>query len=321
VLSDKSEEYLSIVQDLSHVKPTFGKLRIYISTMALRNNEDLALNDNKTSFYIEFPLKAEESGNLAEFWGIRYLKNLKQLDLQNRLSKWAELAVDSLHAKTPPTTESITVIFSPKMVWDALSKTIGHHSTGAALYDGISKFKKGANVAADKFSLIDNGLMEDGLFVGNWDGEGNPQKVTSLIKDGIFQNFLYDQKYASLEKSKSTGNGFRGLDGDILNLITNLEIVPGSESLEELIESVKYGLFIEEFSWLNPSEVTGSFGSEIRNGYLIENGKKTSSIKGGNLSGNAFEMIKSIEGISKEQVVQSKYKFPYLKFSKLILSA
>ncbi|NVM55942.1 MAG: TldD/PmbA family protein [Candidatus Helarchaeota archaeon] len=321
VLSDKSEEYLSIVQDLSQVKPTFGKLRIYISTMILRNSKELSLDDRKSSFYLEFPLKAEESDKLAEFWGIRYLKNSNQLDLQNRLSKWAELTVDSLHAKTPPTTKSITVIFSPKMVWDALSKTVGHHATGVALYDGISKFERGANIAIDKFSLTDNGLMEDGLFVANWDGEGNPQKTTPIIQNGIFQNFLYDQKYASLEKSKSTGNGLRSLDGNILNLITNLEIAPGSESLEELIEPVKYGLFIEEFSWLNPSAVTGDFGSEIRNGYLIENGKKTSAIKGGNLSGNTFEMIRAIDGISKEQIIQSKYKFPYLKFSKLILSS
>ena len=127
--------------------------------------------------------------------------------------------------------------------------------------------------------------------------------------------------YATLEKSKSTGNGLRSLDGTISNSITNLEIIPGSESLEELIQSVKYGVIIEQFSWLNPSSVTGDFGAEIRNGYLIENGEKTSAIKGGNLSGNAFEMIKNIEGISKERVIQSKYKFPSLKFTELILSS
>lgn len=321
VLSDTSEEYLSIIQDLSRVKPTFGKLRIYVSTRALRNSEELALHDMKSSFYLEFPLKAEESGKLAEYWGFGYFKNSNQLDLRNRLSKWAELAVDSLHTITPPTAKSITVIFSPKMLWDALSTTAGYHSTGAALYDGISKFEPGAEVALDDFSLIDDGLMEEGLFVGNWDGEGNPQKTTPFIKNGIFQGFLFDQKYAALEKSTSTGNGLRSLDGNIINGTTNLEIPPGSESLEELIESIKYGLFIEEFSWLNPSSVTGDFGSEIRNGYLIENGKKTSAIKGGNLSGNAFELIKAIEGISKEQVIQSKHKFPFVKFSGLIFSA
>ena len=321
VLADKSEELISIVSDLKKVKPTFGKFREYISTRALRNYEGLSLNDQKSSFYLEFPLKAEEQDKLAEFWGITYLKNSTQLDLSNRLSKWAELTVDSLHAKTPVTDKSIIAIFSPKMVWDALSKTVGHHATGAALYEGISKFERGTIIAADEFTLTDNGLLEDGLFVANWDGEGNPQKTTPIISKGVFQNFLFDQKYAALEKSESTGNGLRNLDGTISNLITNLEIKSGSESLEELIESVNYGIIIEEFSWLNPSDVTGDFGAEIRNGYLIESGRKTSAIKGGNLSGNAFAMIRKIEGISKEQRVESKYKFPYIKFSDLILSA
>ncbi|MHA1651982.1 MAG: TldD/PmbA family protein [Candidatus Helarchaeota archaeon] len=321
VLTDTSEEYLRLVQDFKRVEPTFGKLRIYISARVLRNSEELALDDQKTTFYIEFPLKAEESGKLAEFWGIRYLKNSNQLDLENRLSKWAKLTIDSLHARPPPAAKSISAIFSPKMVWDALSKTVGHHATGVALYEGISRFEKGARVAVDHFSLIDDGLMEDGLFVANWDGEGNPQETTPIIKNGIFENFLYDQQYAALEESKSTGNGLRSLDGDIINSITNLEIRPGSYSLDELVESTKHGVFIEEFSWLNPSGVTGDFGAEIRNGYLIENGKITAAIKGGNLSGNAFEMIKTIEGISKKQLVESKYKFPHIKFSGLILSS
>ncbi len=321
VLADKAEEYLRVVSDLKDVQPTFGKLRLYISERVLRNSEDLSLNDQKSSFYIEFPLKAEESGKLAEYWGLRYLKNTNQLDLKNRLSKWAELTVDTLRANPPPPIKSLSVILSPKMVWDALSKTVGYHSTGVALYEGISKFEKGTKIAVDEFSLVDDGLMENGIFVANWDGEGNPQQTSSVIKNGIFENFLYDQLYASLEASKSTGNGLRSLDGDITNSITNLTIAPGSYSLEELIETTKQGILIEEFSWLNPSGVTGNFGSEIRNGYRIENGKKTTPIKGGNLSGNAFEMIQAIEGISKDQIVESKYKFPYIKFSGLMLSS
>ncbi|MHA1130007.1 MAG: metallopeptidase TldD-related protein, partial [Candidatus Helarchaeota archaeon] len=206
-------------------------------------------------------------------------------------------------------------------VWDALSKTIGHHSTGVALYEGISRFKEEEKVADTTFTLIDNGLMEDGIFVANWDGEGNPQQATMVIQKGIFQNFLYDQLYATLKKRSSTGNGLRSLDGDIINSITNLEIAPGSQSLDELIEATKFGVFIEEFSWLNPSSVTGDFGAEIRNGYLIENGKISTPIKGGNLSGNAFEMIQAIEGITKDRLVEGKYKFPHIKFADLILSS
>ncbi|NVM29148.1 MAG: TldD/PmbA family protein [Candidatus Helarchaeota archaeon] len=321
VLQEKTEILQNVVQDLKQVQPTFGKLRIYISSKALRNSEDLSLTGSRTSLYLEYPLKAEAAGKLAEFWGRCDVKNSNQLDLQNRLSHWAGIATASLHTKVPPATKSITVIFPPNVLRDAFFNTLGSHSTGRLLSEGISKFKKGEKVAIDEFTLIDNGLMAGGIAVANWDGEGNPQRVNQIIKDGIFENFLFDQKYAALKKTKSTGNGLRTADGTISNSFTNLEINAGSESLDELIESVKYGVMIEEFSWLNPSAVTGDFGSEIRNGYLIENGKKKYSIKGGNLSGNAFEMIKAIEGASKQRVIEENYKFPYLKLSGLILSS
>jgi len=321
VLSEKSEELTSIVQDLTQIKPTFGKLRFYISTYVLRNSEMLDLNDCKTSAYLEYPLKAEETGILAEFWGRTEVKNLNQLDLQNRLSKWAEIAVDSLHTKIPPPAKSITAIFPPKIANDAFSTTLGYHSTGVALSDGISKFERGETVSIEGFSLQDNGIMPDGIAVANWDGEGNPRRITPLIEQGVFLNHLFDQKYAKLEKTESTGNGLRTSTGNIVNSITNLEIPAGTESVDELIASVEFGVLIEEFSWLNPSEVTGDFGAEIRNGYLIAHGEKTTPIKGGNLSGNTFEMIKAIEGISRERITEENYKFPYLKFSGLILSA
>ncbi|HUX99419.1 MAG TPA: metallopeptidase TldD-related protein [Candidatus Deferrimicrobium sp.] len=321
VLNEKSEELLNVVSDLKQVKPTFGKLRIYVSKNGLRNSEELSLESKKTSFYLEFPLKAEYSGKLAEFWGITSVKNSIQLDFQNRLSKWAEIALDSLTLEVPKSAKAITAIFPPKIVRNALAKTIGYHSTGHAFHEKLSRFKKGAKVAKESFSLIDNGIMKDGIAVANWDGEGNPQRANSLINKGAFNEFLFDEKYAALEKVKSTGNGIRTEDGTILNSITNLEINAGSESLEELIESIKYGIFIEEFSWLNPSEVTGDFGAEIRNAYLIKNGKRTVAIKGGNLSGNVFEMINAIEGISKNQEIEENYKFPFIKFSGLILSA
>ncbi len=321
VLLEKTEELQSVIQNLKQVHPTFGKLRIYISSKALQNCEGVSLNDVKTTFYLEYPLKAEENGKLAEFWGRSTVKNSNQLDFSLRLANWAELAVDSLEANIPNPAESITVIFPPNVLKDAFFKTLGTHSTGRALAEKISRFQPGKKVAIEEFSLTDNGVLENATAIANWDGEGNPHRRNSLIKKGIFSNFLFDQKYAALQQTQSTGNGIRTAEGTISNSLTSLEINSGSQSLEELISSMKYGLIIDEFSWLNPSEVTGDFGSEIRNGYLIEDGKRSSPIKGGNLSGNIFEMINSIEGISKELITEANYKFPYIKFSGLTLSS
>ncbi|MHA1265121.1 MAG: metallopeptidase TldD-related protein [Candidatus Helarchaeota archaeon] len=320
VLQETTEELQAIVTDLKMVKPTFGKLRFYLSQSVLINSEGLSLDDQKSRIYLEYPLKAESSGKLAEFWGRVNVKNSDQLDLPNRLSHWAKLAADSLRAKVPPPAASITALFPPNVVKDAFSKTVGIHITGRARYEKISRFHKGSSIAGATFSLIDDGIMREGIAVNNWDGEGNPHRTNPVIQNGIFRDFLYDQKYAALENTQSTGNGIRTEDGTILNSFTNLEIPPGTMALDELIESIKFGVVVDEFSWLNPSEVTGSFGSEIRNGYLIEHGEKTTPIKGGNLSGNIFEMLKAIEGVSKERITEENYKFPYFLFSGLRLA-
>jgi predicted Zn-dependent protease len=88
---------------------------------------------------------------------------------------------------------------------------------------------------------------------------------TEVLKNGVFQNRLYNQKYAILDDVLSTGNAKRAESGTVVNGISNLKILPGDISLEEMISNVKEGYYIEQFSWLHPDETSGNFGAEIRN--------------------------------------------------------
>jgi len=136
----------------------------------------------------------------------------------------------------------------------------------------------------------------------------------------VFKNYIYDQTYARLENAKSTGNGLRTSEGSIINAPSNFIISPGTVSDEEIIEEIKNGIYVMEFSWLNPSEVTGTFGAEIRLAYKIEDGRITKPIKGGNIGGNILEMIKNIKHVSKERKLVGNVLFPLMSFENLILS-
>ena len=202
----------------------------------------------------------------------------------------------------------------------ALIPVIGFHALGKASSNKISSYKIDDKVASEEITVLDNGLLKGGLNTNPWDGEGNPHQETKVIKNGIFQKRLYDQKYGILEGEDSTGNGIRVINGSVDNKISNLEILPGDIRLEEIIKEIDEGYYIEQFSWLHPDEITGDFGAEIRNGYYIKNGEFQNPIRLGNVSGNILDMIKNCIYISKDTKFSENSLFPYMAFSNLTVS-
>ena len=321
ILNDLSEELNSSIKDQKKVAPTFGRLGVIIRSNYLRNCKGVNLSDQSTYLFLEYAIKAVEGKNLAEFWDVNLYKNIAHLDLTERMKHWAKLAIDTLKAKQPRPNKNAKIVFTPKILMHAINPVIGYHSTGQAHFEKVSALEIDKETASEAFSINDNGLLEGCLSTFPWDGEGTPTSDTVLIKDGIFKNRIYDQRFAILENKKSTGNGARTMDGSVINSITNLEIAEGKGSKEDLLAEIRDGLYIEKFSWLNPDHLSGSFGTEIRNAYMIKNGELTEPIKGGNISGNVLMMIKQCLGITKERKFVQNCLFPYMAFDGLIISS
>lgn len=315
-----SEELISEALNQKDVKTTFGRFRIHKNHNFLRNSNGINLESIKTFFFVEFALKAEKNGTLSEFWDYTYYKEKEHLDFAKRVEHWAKRAKDTLIAQQPKPNDKAIVIFTPEVLQSALSP-VALHSLGESHFEKISSFNIGEKVASTELSLIDNGLLEGGMGTGAWDGEGNPHQKTEVIGKGIFKNRLYDQKYALLENTNPTGNAKRTENGGIANGTTNLEILAGDMKLDEVIANIKEGYYIDKFSWLRPDPISGNFGAEIRNGYVIDNGELTTPIKLGNVSGNSLELIKNCLYISKEREFSQNTLFPYIAFSNLNVSS
>ncbi|MFW9952788.1 MAG: metallopeptidase TldD-related protein, partial [Candidatus Thorarchaeota archaeon] len=237
-----------------------------------------------------------------------------------RIADWAKLAKDTLNAKAPLPNSKATVIFSPILIENALFPVLDFHSSAKAHHEKLALYNPDNSIVSSNLTIIDNGIMPGGLHSNNWDGEGNPHQFNTIIKDGIFKNRLYDQKYALVDNKESTGNGIRAPDGSITNGITNLEIVPGELSLDDIIAELKEGYLIESCAWLNPSPLTGNFGTLISNGYYIKKGEIQYAIQGGNVSGNVHDMLKKCEFVSKERDFAKNCLLPYIAFSGLTIS-
>lgn len=321
VKKDLTEVLISEVNQQKDVVPTFLRFRIHSNHNFLRNSNNLKLEARKTYFFMEFSLKAQKDGKLSEFWDVRYYKEKEHLKLNERVSNWARCAKDTLKAVEPKTSNDSIIIFSPSVLRQAINPVIGFHALGKAHAEKISRFNIGDAVANENITIIDDGLLEGGLSSSSWDSEGNPHQLTEVIKNGVFQNRLYDQMYAMQEETQSTGNAKRAENGTVVNWISNFKILPGNVSFNEMISDIKEGYYIDKFSWLNPDEVSGNFGAEIRNGYYIKNGEFLNPIKLGNVSGNVLEMLKNCEYISKEREFTENTLFPYMAFKNLNVSS
>jgi predicted Zn-dependent protease len=321
IKKDLAEELITEAAQQKHATPTFGRFRIHSYNSFLRNSNELSLEAKKTFFFIEFALKAQSNGKLSEFWEVRYFKEKEHLKFKERVSEWARKANVTLKAEIPKPMSNAIIVFSPSVLKLALTPVLGTHSLGRAFAEEVSRFNIGDMVASDNISLSDDGLLEGGLSSNSWDSEGNPHQTTEVIKNGIFQNRLFDQKYAILGGVKSTGNARRAESGTIENGISNFTISPGEITFKEMISNIKEGYYIEQFSWLNPEAVSGNFGAEIRNGYYIKNGELQNPIKLGNVSGNVLEMIKNCVYISKEREFIEDTLFPYMAFRTLNISS
>ncbi|MFX1377651.1 MAG: TldD/PmbA family protein [Promethearchaeota archaeon] len=317
-----AEELISEIQQYKEIQPTFGRIRVHIDKISLRNSNDLNLSNIKTYFFVEFSLKSQKEGKLSEYWPYLFIKDKDQLNFPERVEHWVKLAQDSLIAKVPKPKEKATVIFSPQVLNKALNPVIENHSSGRAFFQKISRFKIDQEVASEEISIIDDGLLKGGLRTNGWDIEGSPRQRTEIVKNGIFQKYIYDQRYAIFSNQSSTGNAIRDIRTEIINNgISNLEILPGTMNLDDIISEINEGYYIDQFSWLNPSKLSGAFGAEIRNGYYIKNGKIEYPIKLGNISGNVIKMLGDCQYISKEREFFENSLFPYMVFNNLTVSS
>jgi len=291
------------------VEISFGKLKAFdIKTTILNNNFEKERWD--TFFRIELSLKP--NGN--EFWVNRFSRSLDDIPL-SKIEEWMKISKRSLHKAEEPETEKTTILFNPDTIVDALVPVLSYHSSASSKKKKTTIFEQGKLCTPTNISITDEGTHPFALQTHSFDDEGVAQNSKPIIEKGIFKNFVSDQFFAKALGESSTGNGLRQrfslylIDDKYLTLpenqTTNLIIHPGTQTLKKLISEIKKGIIKYMSSWLHPYEASDSFGTEIRNADFIENGEITGPVKGGVVSGNVFDMLKNVSGISKEIEVAS----------------
>lgn len=216
----------------------------------------------------------------------------------------AEKAVRLLKAKAPPS-GVFNVVIHPTLCATLLHEAIGHPlEADLAMSGGGFGNQVGRLVSSKLVTIYDDGSVKDGLGYFSYDDEGAECKHTVLIEKGILKSFMHDRTSAALANVHPTGNG-HAWDYSVGPLIrqTNIGIEAGDYSLEEMIEEVKEGLFLEgTFGGQADSSADFTFG--FQNARWIHNGSLGEELRGANVAGNAIEVFKTIDAVSNEAVLR-----------------
>ncbi len=176
-------------------------------------------------------------------------------------------------------------------------EAIGHSLEGDGARKKTTCFwdKKSEMIATEKVSLADDGTVPGARGSINVDDEGTPGQKNILIENGKCTGFIYDKLNAKLMGTKSTGNGRReSYQHYPIPRMTNTYLMAGKDDPEEILKSVRKGIYIAKIGGGNVSPTTGRFVFDVPEGYMIEDGKITTPLKGVQLMGNGPDVLMNI---------------------------
>ena len=227
------------------------------------------------------------------------------------LLDYAERAVHqasvNLAAKPAPAGE-MTVVLGPGWPGILLHEAVGHGLEGDFNRKGSSTFagRIGQRVAAKGVTVVDDGTIADRRGSLTIDDEGNPTQRTVLIEDGILVGYLQDTLNARLMNVAPTGNGRRESFAHLpLPRMTNTTMLNGNHDPQEIIKSVKKGLYAANFGGGQVDITSGKFVFSTAEAYLIENGRITAPVKGATLIGSGPEAMMRVAMIGNDMALDS----------------
>jgi TldD protein len=246
-------------------------------------------------------LLCPSSENLGHSGGLELFEKTSPHSLGKRV---AEKAVRLLKAKAPPSGK-FRVVIHPTLCATLLHEAIGHPlEADLAMAGGGFGNRIEELVSSKLVTIYDDGHVGQGLGYFVYDDEGVECKRTNLIKNGVLKSFMHDRTSAAIAGVSPTGNA-HAWDYSVEPLIrqTNIGIEAGNYPLEEMIEDVKEGLFLQG-TFGGQADVNADFTFGFQNANWIRGGRLAEELRGANVAGNAIEVFKTIDAVGKEAVLR-----------------
>jgi len=214
----------------------------------------------------------------------------------------ARQAILNLSARDAPA-GAMTVVLGPGWPGILLHEAIGHGLEADFNRKGVSAFtgKIGQRVASELCTIVDDGTIANRRGSLNIDDEGTPTSRTVLIERGILKGYLQDRLNAKLMGVAPTGNGRRqSFAHPPMPRMTNTFMLAGQSDPNDIIRSVKSGLYAVSFGGGQVDITNGKFVFSASEAYLIEDGKITAPVKGATLIGNGPDVLTRVSMVGND---------------------
>ncbi|WP_297497405.1 TldD/PmbA family protein [Thermococcus sp.] len=216
--------------------------------------------------------------------------------------------------------EEVPIILGPWAIAGLLSYALLPAFSGERLVKETTPLagKAGEKIAGEVLTIYDDPFHPLSIEPAIADGEGVPTRKNVLIEEGTFRGFVWDNYWAKIYGTESTGNGKRDLRSGGINIgFHNVVIENGKRSLEDLISGIEHGYFVDGFQGAHSSNPdNGNFAVTANPAFLIEDGEVVGSSVF-LIAGNVYELLKQATEVTKEQTVMpfmTSMTVPHIKF-------
>src|SRR5687767_1343732 len=231
--------------------------------------------------------------------GMEYFSKTKAADIGKEAARIAIVNLAAVEAEAG----AQTVVLGPAESAVLLHEAVGHGLEADFNYKKLSNYsgRVGQKVASDQCTVVDEGLFPNMRGTINVDDEGNTPQSTTLIENGILRGYMNDRISAKQLGVKPSGNGRRqAYNHPPMPRMTNTYLKPGKYSAEEILKSVKDGVYAKGFTGGQVDITKGDFTFSCSECYKIEDGKITTPLKGVTLVGNGPDVMTKVTMVGND---------------------
>ena len=265
------------------------------------------------------PVASQNGSMQRDYW---YSSNRKFAKLESSKSvgvKAAQRTLRRLGARKVKTCQA-PIVFDPEMA-ASLLRNLASALSGYALYKGASFLlgTLGTQIGSELLTVIDDGTISSALGSRPFDAEGLPIQKKIVVERGELKSYLLDTYSGKKLGMKSTGNASRSVGEPPGVSPANFYLGPGKDAPEQIIKSVKAGLYVTEMIGFGVNMVTGDY-SRGAAGLWIENGELAYPVEEITIAGNLKEMFQNIEMVGNDLEMRGRIASPTLKISQMTVA-
>lgn len=311
-LIDALESYaLSLDPDITNVAISYKSTRqdVHIITP---DGQSLVDTRPLTSLFVKVSVKDEE-GNIetgrSALGGRVSCEDVFAEGYKKIADKALHIAKELLIAEDAPS-GTMDVVMAKGWPSVILHEAVGHGLEGDFNRQGISVYsgKIGEQVAHPSVTVFEQGDMQGMRGSLHFDDEGTPPQKNILIENGVLKGYMQDRQNAGLMDTPLTGNGRRQSYKHLpMVRMTNTCIANGEYTPEEIISSVKDGLYVQEMDGGQVDITSGAFNMNVTLCYRIRDGELCEPIKGASIIGDGLQVIQSIEKVGNDMDIENAY--------------